>query len=326
MSRNRFAGAVALSIASLFGLIALCAAQDYPVKPIRVVVPFSPGGYADTTARILSQHLTERMGQQVVVENKPGAGTVLGADAVAKAKPDGYTLLYAGTSTFTTNPVVLPNLPYDPVKSFTPISMVTNSSLILVAHPSLPANNFLELVALLSAKPGHYSYGSFGNGTSSHFAGELLWSALGVKLVHVPYKGVAPMMTDLLSGQILISIDTVPFSAQYLRAGKIKPLALASATRSRFLPDVPTGAELGYAAFNLDAWLALVGPAGLPGEVHAKLREHTKQALATKSLQDAFAAMSVDAVGSTPEEFVALVKRDIERLRRIAREANIRSD
>ena len=313
-------------LAALFWLTAPCLAQDYPAKPVRLVVPFPPGGYADFGARIFAQHLGERLGQPIVVENKPGAAAVIGTDSVAKARPDGYTLLWSGTSAFTTNPVLLPNLPYDPVKSFAHISIVSNAALVLLAHPSLPATNLGELVAFVKAKPEPLAYGSFGNGSSSHFAAEMLWSTLGVRMLHVPYKGAAPLMVDLLAGQILLAVDTVPNATPHLRAGKLKALAVSTEKRSRFLPDVPTVAELGNPGYRVDTWSGLVAPAGTPGPVLARLGEETKRISASKPFQDAYAAQNVDAVFTTPEEFVALIRRDIERFAAIAKTANIRSD
>jgi tripartite-type tricarboxylate transporter receptor subunit TctC len=313
-------------VAALSWLTAPCLAQVYPTKPVRLVVPWPPGGYADFTARIFAQHLTERLGQQMVVENKPGAAAVIGTESVAKARADGYTLLWTGATPVTTNPVILSNLPYDPIKSFAPISIVSNAALALLAHPSLPANNLGELVAFLRAKREPFAYGSFGNGSSSHFAAEMLWSTLGVKMLHVPYKGGAPLMVDLMAGQVLLGVDTVPNATPHLRTGRIKALAVSTEKRSRFLPDVPTVAELGNPGYRVDSWNGLVAPAGTPEPVLARLREETKRITASKAFQDAYAVQNVDAVFTTPEEFVALVQRDIERFAKIAREANIRSD
>ena len=301
-------------------------AQDYPSKPIRIIVTFSPGGFTDVTARLVAQHWTERFGQPVLVENRPGASTVLGTDAVAKSKPDGYTLLYTGSSTFTIVPAVLRDLPYDPLKSFAHIGLIGSTAMMVLAHPSVPAASLKELVALLS-KPGpHSTYGSFGTGTASHFAAELLWSALGVRPLHVPYKGSGPLMAALVAGEVPLSVDTVVVGAPQIRAGKIKAFAVTTATRSSLLSEIPTLAESGYAGFDVGAWVALSAPAGTPDAVLKRLREETVKLREVKSIQERFTALGVDVVGSTSEELVARIRADLQRYARIAREANIKPE
>lgn len=301
-------------------------AQEYPTKPIKFIVTFSPGGFTDVTARIVAQHWTERFGQPVVVENKPGASTVIGTDAVAKAAPDGYTLVYTGSSTFTINAIVLKDLPYDPLKSFAPIGIVGSTPMMVLAHPSVPARNIGELIALMSAKPREYSYGSFGTGTGSHFAGELLWSALGIKLLHVPYKGSGPLMAALVSGEVPLSIDTVVVAAPQIRAGKIKAIAVTTAARSSLLPNVPTLAELGYPGIDVGAWVALAAPAGTPDVVLRKLRYETARLRTVKDIQERFAALGVEVVGSSPEEFTAKVLVETRKYSQVAKETNIRAE
>jgi tripartite-type tricarboxylate transporter receptor subunit TctC len=301
-------------------------AQDYPSKPIRIIVTFSPGGFTDVTARIVAQHWSERFGQPVVVENKPGASTVLGTDAVAKSKPDGYTLLYTGASSFSIVPVVLREVPYDPLKSFAHIGIVGSTPMMVLAHPSVPATSLKELVALLS-KPGPFStYGSFGTGTGSHFAGELLWSALGVRPLHVPYKGSSPLMAALVAGEVPLSIDTVVVGAPQIRAGKIRAFAVTTASRSSLLPEIPTLSESGYPGFDVGAWVALAAPAGTPDAVLKRLRDETVRLRDVKPIRERFAALGVEVVGSTAEEFVARIKADLQRYSRIAREANIQAE
>jgi len=302
-------------------------AQEYPTKPVKLIVTFSPGGFTDVTARIVAQHWTERFGQSVVVENKPGASTVIGTDAVARAAPDGYTLLYTGASTFTVNPIVLKDLPYDPLKSFAPIGIVGTTPMMVLAHPSVPARNVGELIALISAKPREFSYGSFGTGTTSHFAGELLWSALGIKsLLHVPYKGSGPLMAALVSGEVPLSIDTVVVAAPQIRAGKIRALAVTTAARSSLLPNVPTLAELGYPGIDVGAWVAVAAPAGTPDPVLRKLRSETARLRTVTDIQEKFAAIGVEVVGSSPEEFTAKVTDETRRNSQVAKEANIRTE
>ena len=301
-------------------------AQEYPARPIKLIVTFSPGGFTDVTARIVAQHWTERFGQPVVVENRPGGSTVIGTDAVAKAKPDGYTLLYTGASSFTINTIVLRELPYDPLKSFAPIGIVGSTPMMVLAHPSVSARNVAELVAMVSAKPGQYNYGSFGSGTVSHFAAEYLWSVLGGKLLHVPYKGSGPLMAALVAGEVPMSVDTVVVAAPQLRGGKIRAIAVTTATRSTLLPDVPTLAESGYAGFDVGAWVALAAPAGTPDPVLKKLRDETVRLRSIKDVRDKFAALGVEVIGSTPEEFTARVTDETRKFSQIAKEANIRAD
>jgi tripartite-type tricarboxylate transporter receptor subunit TctC len=325
MKRIRFASAASLAVAFIVAA-APALAQDYPSKPVRIIVTFSPGGFTDVTARIVAQHWTERFGQPVVVENRPGASTVLGMDAVAKSKPDGYTLVYSGSSSFTIVPVVLRSVPYDPLKSFAHIGIVGSTGMMVLAHPSVPATNLKELVALLSKSGPSSTYGSFGTGTASHLAGELLWSALGVRPLHVPYKGSGPLMAALVAGEVPLSIDTVVVSAPQIRAGKIRAFAVTTATRSSLLPEIPTLAESGYPGFDVGAWVALAAPAGTPEPVLKRLRDETARLREVKSIQERFAALGVEVVGSTAEEFVAKIKADLQRHTRIAREANIQSD
>ncbi len=301
-------------------------AQEYPNRPIRMIVTFSPGGFTDLTARIVAQHWTERFGQPVLVENRAGGSTVIGTDAVAKAKPDGYTLLFTGASSFTINTIVLRDLPYDPLKSFAPIGIIGTTGMMVLAHPSVPARNVAELVAMLSAKPGQYNYGSFGSGTVSHFAAEYFWSVLGGKLQHVPYKGSGPLMAALVANEVPLSVDTVVVAAPQIRAGKIRAFAVTTATRSTLLPDVPTLAESGYAGIDVGAWVALAAPAGTPDAVLKKLRDETVRLRSVKDVREKFAALGVEVVGSTPEEFMAKVTDETRRFAQIAKDANIRAD
>jgi len=318
-------------LAWVFGcaLLASCLgvwAQGYPAKPVRMVVPFPPGGFADVTARIVAQAFTERLGQSFIIENKPGASTLIGAESVAKSAPDGYTLLYAGSSTFTVNPVLLKKLPYDPLKSFAPIGIVSRTAMLLLAHPSAPANNLKELAALAAAKPGHYAYGSFGNGTISNFGGEQLASALGVKLLHVPYRGSSPLMNALVAGEVPFSVDTLVVAAPQIRAGRIKAIAVTAARRTSLLPDVPTVAESGYPGFDVSAWSALSAPAATPEAVIRRLRDVLNRITATKDVIDRFAAIGVEPVVADPDDFVRVVRQDIRNFTRIAKEANIQAE
>ena len=301
-------------------------AQNFPSKPIRLVAPYPPGGFNDVTGRILAQQLAERFGQSVIVENKPGASTIIGAEAVMKSPPDGYTLFYAGSSTFTANPVLLPKLPYDPVKSFAPIGIVCRTPLLLLANPSFPASNLKDLVALLASKPGQYAYGSFGSGSISNFAGELLNSTLGVRMMHVPYKGSSFLMNALVAGEIPLSVDTLVVAAPQVRAGRIKAIAATTAKRTSLLPDAPTVAESGYSGLDVYAWTALVGPAGTPEPVLKRLRDQVNKSTATKEVIEKFAAIGVEPVVADSDDFIRTVQRDIRNFTQVAKEANIKAD
>jgi tripartite-type tricarboxylate transporter receptor subunit TctC len=301
-------------------------AQPYPSKPVRIIVPFPPGGYTDATARIIAQSLTERLGQPFVVDNRPGASTVIGAEAVARAQPDGYTLLFTGSSTFTVNPVLLHNLPYDPLKSFVMVGIVTRTPMVLLVNPSFPASSVKELVALASASPGKYAYGSFGAGTISHFAGEAFSAATGARLLHVPYKGSAPLMNDLVGGQVPISFDTLVVAAPQIRAGKVRALAVLTKDRTNLFPQLPTVAESGYPGFDLGTWVALSSAAGTPEAVIQKLREEVTVIVSQKDVIARFDALGVEGVKPTAEEFSRNVQADLQRYAKIARDADIKGE
>jgi tripartite-type tricarboxylate transporter receptor subunit TctC len=297
--------------------------QSYPTRPIRLIAPFPAGGFNDVTARILAQRLGERLGQSMIVDNRPGGSTIIGTEIVAKAPADGHTLLYSGGGTFVINPVLLKNLPYDPIKSFAAIAIVCRTPMAILAHPSVPANNVKELIALIASKPGQYSYGSFGTASASHFAGEMFVSAAKVKLLHVPYKGSTPSLADLMGGQIPLSFDTVVVAMPQARANKIKIIAVTTNRRSTLLPDVPTVAESGYPEFNIDAWIGLSATARTPEAVVKRLANETIRVVGTKEVQDRFAAIGVETVGSSAKEFVDLIRQETPRFARIAQEAKI---
>ena len=321
-------GSVLLAMATAVAQSPLPAAsaRAYPSKPVRIIVPFPPGGYTDATARIIAQSLTERLGQPFVVDNRPGASTVIGAEAAARAQPDGYTLLFTGSSTFTVNPVLLHNLPYDPLKSFVTVGIVTRTPMVLLVNPSFPANSVKELVALASASPGKYAYGSFGAGTISHFAGETFSAATGVRMLHVPYKGSAPLMNDLVGGQVPISFDTLVVAAPQMRSGKAKALAVLTKDRTSLFPQLPTVAESGYPGFDLGTWVALSSAAGTPAAVIQKLREEVTAIVSQKDVIARFEALGVEGVKPTAEEFERIVQTDLQRFAKIARDADIKGE
>jgi tripartite-type tricarboxylate transporter receptor subunit TctC len=301
-------------------------AQDYPAKPIRLVLPFPPGGSLDVTGRILAQLLSERVGRPVVVENRPGASSIIGTEIVMRSPPDGYTLLYTGGSTFTTVPVVFKKLPYDPITSFSPIGFVCKTSIALLAHPSVPASNLKQLVALIKAQPAQLAYGSYGNGTQSHFAGEMFNQIMDVKLIHIPYKGSAFSISDLVAGQIPLSFDTVAASGSHVRAGKIRMIAVTTKERSSIFPDVPTIAESGYPDFDITSWIALAAPSGTAQAILNRLRDEFTTILASKDVIDRFRAIGIEPVRPDGDDFLRRVKAEMRQLSEIARAANIKAE
>jgi tripartite-type tricarboxylate transporter receptor subunit TctC len=301
-------------------------AQGYPSKPIHLVIPFPPGGATDVVGRLVGRKLGERLGQPVVIDNRPGAGTVVGASFVAKAPADGYTLLASSGSTFTVNPAINAKLPYDPVKSFEPIGLVSRVPLIVLANPGVPVNDLKQLVAAVKREPDKYVYGSFGNGTTAHFTGELLWNAAGVKLPHVAYKGSAPAITDLLAGQIPFSIDTVNAALPHLKSGKLKAIAVTGANRATQLPDVPTVAESGLVGFVSDSWLAIVAPRGLPPEARARLQKALAETMKDIEVREKLLASGLEVAYEPPAGVAALIEYELPRMRAIAERANIRAD
>lgn len=313
------------------GLVALHAAgalaqEVYPSRAITMVVPYPPGGGGDAQARLIGQKLGERLGQPIVVDNRAGASTAIGASFVAKARPDGYTLLMSSSSTFTLNPAIRNALPYDPIQSFEPIGLVSRVGLVMLTHPAQPLRNLKDVIAAAKADPEKYAYASFSAGTSAHFVGEMAMQAMGIRMVHVPYKGSAPAMTDLIGGQIPISFDTVTAAIPMVRAGKVRPIAITTAKRSPFLPDVPTFSELGYPAVKLDAWGALMAPRGLPPDVHAKLEKALSAVMADPAVKKGLAEQGVEATFLPSAETAALVERELTLMRATALRANIRPE
>lgn len=301
-------------------------AQSFPDKPVRLVVPFTPGGSTDVLGRLVARKLGEVLGQSVVVENKPGAGTIVGADFVAKSAPDGYTLLLSGNSTFSVNAVTYSRLPYDPIKSFDAIGYVGSTALILLANPAVKANTLPQLVEEVKAKPGGMSYGSFGAGTTSQFAGEMIKAATGMDLLHVPYKGSSPAMSDLIGNQVPLTVDTVVAAVPQVKAGKVKALAVTSAARSQLLPQVPTVAESGYPSVVFSTTFVIVAPKGVPAAVRQTLEAAVATAMKDAKLQQGMIANGFEPEYAPASEYRPRVTADIERLRKIAQAANIRAD
>ncbi len=327
IDRRRSVTLLAAALAGLgLGTPWLALAEGYPTKPIQLIVPFPPGGAVDIVGRTISKKLGDRLGQPIVIENKAGAGTVVGAAFVANAPADGYTLLISSGSTFTVNPALNAKLPYDPVKSYEPIGMVARVPLILLANREVPVGNLKQLIGAVQRAPDKFSYGSFGNGTTGHFAAELTWSAAGIKVMHVPYRGSAPAMSDLMGGQIPFTIDTAAAALPQLKAGKIKAIAVTGATRATQLPDVPTVAESGFPGFSADSWLAVVAPRGLPAEAKAKLHKALADTLADAEVRSKLIAAGLEPSYATGDAVLTQIEDELPRMRAIAQRAQIRAD
>jgi tripartite-type tricarboxylate transporter receptor subunit TctC len=297
---------------AVLGLFAsLAAAQSYPVKPLRMIVPYPPGGGTDTFARTLGAKLTETLGQQIVMENRPGAGGVIGADAAAKAAPDGYTLLIGQTSNLAINPNLMKKLPYDPIKDFAPVSLIAGSPSVLVVHPSLPVRTVKDLVALAKAKPGAINYATAGVGTPGHLSAAYFTHVTKIKVVHVPYKGAGPALMDVLAGHVAFYF-TSPVAAQPLvKAGRLRQLAVTSGKRFPPLPDVPTIAEAGFPQIDLVSWWGLLTPAGVPREIIARLNAETVKAMNSPEIKERLERQGALVTTNTPEQFSAFIKSEI---------------
>ncbi|KQT10333.1 Bug family tripartite tricarboxylate transporter substrate binding protein [Ramlibacter sp. Leaf400] len=302
------------------------AQQGWPNKPIRYIVPFAPGGTTDILARIASERLTPVLGQPVVVENKAGQGGSIGAAELAKAAPDGYTIGGGTISSHAINASLYSRLSYDPVTSFAPITLYATQPNVLLVHPSVPAQSLADFIKLLKANPEKYSFGSAGSGTSQHISGELFKSMAGVKMQHVPYKGSGPMMTDLLGGNLLAAVDNIATAIPHMKAGKLRPLAVTTVTRSQAAPDVPTFAEQGLQGYELSSWQAVFAPAGTPQAIVDRLHAEISRFLKTPEIQKRFADLGLDPSGMPPQELAALIKADVPRLGKVVRDSGARAD
>ena len=305
-------------------LLATAALAQYPAKPIRLIVPFAAGGGNDNIARLVGKQLSESLGQQLVIDNRPGAGGVLGAELAAKAAPDGYTLFLGGVGSHAVNPNLNANLPYDPIRDFAPVALLASAPLILVVHPSVPAASFKAFVALARSKPGQLNYASNGNGTSSHLAAVMFDSMAGVDMVHVPYKGLSPALTDLLSGRVQLMFSSVVAILPHIRAEKLRGLAVTGAKRMPSMPDLPTIAESGLPGYEASSWYGVLAPAGTPREIVVKLNAEFVKALAQPEVRTSLVAEGAEPIGGTPEQFAAYIISEKERMGKLIREAKIR--
>jgi len=308
----------------LFFAAGVTQAQSYPSKTVRLIVPFAAGGSTDIIGRVLAQKLTEAWGQQVIVDNRPGGSTVIGTDIVAKAAPDGHTLLVT-PAPFTIVPSLLKKLPYDPAKDFEPITLINTTPLVVVVHPGVPAKNIKELIALAKAKPGLMNFGSSGSGGSNHLAGELFNAMANVKIVHVPYKGNAPALSDLLGGHVDLVFNGLTSALPFIKSGKLRALGMTSLKRSAALPEMPTLDEQGLKGFQAVAWNGLTGPARMPKEAVAKAAAEVTRIMKLPELAEQLKREGSDPVGSSTAEYAAFLKDEIEKWKKVIARAGITS-
>ncbi|WP_420961327.1 Bug family tripartite tricarboxylate transporter substrate binding protein [Brucella sp. IR073] len=318
--------ALGASVLASLALGAPAGAQQFPSRPVTLVVPFSAGGSTDVVARIVAEKMAEGLGQQVVVENVGGAGGSLGADRVARAEPDGYTILMGTVATHALNPLIFKTKPYDAEKDFAPVSLLVLVPNVLVVNPKLPAKDVKELLALLKADPEGYAYASSGNGTPLHLSGELFKSMAGVNMQHVPYKGAGPALNDVIGNQVPIMFDNLPSSSGHIKAGTLRALAITTKERAASFPDVPTVAESGIPNYETYTWNALFAPAGTPPEVVAKLNEAANKALKDPAVVARMKDFSATIVGSTPEELGKHVTAELAKWKPVVENAKIQMD
>jgi tripartite-type tricarboxylate transporter receptor subunit TctC len=301
------------------------AQAGYPSKPVRMVVPSSAGGGTDIVARIIAPELSKRLGQQVVIDNRPGAGTMIGIEVAAKSPPDGYTLLM-GLSTLAINSALYKKVPYDPQRDFAPITQAVSSASIIVVHPSIPVKTLKELIAFARARPDQLNYASAGTGTYPHMTMELFLSMAKLKMVHIPYKGTAPAMIDMVAGQVATMAATILTGMPQIRAGRLRPLAITSAARSPIVPDIPTVAEAGLPGYESVQWYGMLAPARTPKDIITRLHGDTTRILQQPEIKARFAGDGADPVGSTPEEFSRYIQSELTKWAKVAREAGIQPE
>jgi tripartite-type tricarboxylate transporter receptor subunit TctC len=319
MVRGVYAVLLATSLASV---TSLATAQNYPTRPIRMVVPFAPGGGSDISGRVLADGLSEALGQSIVVDNRPGAGSILGCDIVAKANPDGYTTLL-GNISMAFNTAIYKKLPYDAIRDFIPITLVTDQPNILVAHPALPAKSFQEFLTLATAQPGKLTYGSAGPGSGTHLAMEMLLMSRKVDLVHVPYKGTGPALTALLGNQISVFFSTYASALPHVKSARLRAYAVTSVKRTRTLPEVPTVAESGFPGYEYSTWYGLLAPAGTPRPIIEKLNKAATSVLKSDKTRERYIAQGMDPVPSTPAHYAGYLKSEIDKWTKVVRTAKL---
>ena len=301
-------------------------AQNFPVKPVRVLTPFTAGSAIDTLARVLGQKMGDGWGQQVVIDNRIGANGIIGTEAAAKAPPDGYTIHLGNISTLAVNPHLYLKLPYDALRDFVPITLAATIPVVLVVHPSLPVKSVKELIALAKARPGQLNYASGGTGSAQHLPMEMLRVESGINIVHVPYKGLGPAFSDVLGGQVPMMFTGVSNVVPHMKTGRLRVLAIGSPKRSLTLPDVPTVAEAGVAGFDFDSWTGYLAPAGTPKEIIVKLHADITRTLGLPEVKDKLTTLGFDLAGGTPDAFATLIKNDIARFGKLIKAAGIQAE
>ena len=308
----------ALSIAAI--------AQDFPSKPVRLIVPFATGGVTDTSARLIADKLSRAIGQQVIVENRPGGSGNPGTQYVAQSVPDGYTLLLAFDGTMVINPFVFPKIPFDTVKDFQPVTKLGDAALVLVAHPAVPAKNFSELLAYSKANPGKLSFGHSGTGGTTHVAGELLKQRSGLDMLHIPYKSGGQAVVDAIGGQVPLAYSAVAGAHAHVKSGKLKAIGVSSLKRISSLPDAPTFDEQGVAGFEAVSWVGIMAPAKTPRAIVDRLQRDLAAILKDQDTRDRFATLGIEPVGNTPEQFAEQIKADLARWGKVVEQAKIRAE
>jgi tripartite-type tricarboxylate transporter receptor subunit TctC len=320
MKRNRNCWTALLVMATLAALHGAAFAQSFPSKPVRIVVPYPGGGGVDVLARVIAERLSQQWGQPVLTDTRPGANTIIGTEIVAKAAPDGHTLLLTTDATFTINPHLYAKLPYDPFKDFQPVTLLVFFGQMMVANPSLPANSIAELVALAKARPGTISYASYGSGSQAHLATEMLKSKAAIDLLHVPYKGLQPAVTATIAGEVPLTFVGVASGLPQIRAGKLKPLAISGPNRSSLIPNMPTFAETGFPDVDANVWFGLLAPAGTPREIVERIHRDVVKAMGDSQFRDTqVASKGYDYAGLGPDEFAAHIRKEFASRREVVK-------
>ena len=309
---------------SLLNLALPAAAQTYPNRPVRIVAPFPAGGGLDLVSRALGQRLSTALGQSIIIDNRSGADGMIGTEQVAKAAPDGYTLLISSTGPMVINPALNIKMPYDTLRNFAPITLVVVQPLCLVVHPSLPVKSVKELIALAKAKPGQLNYGSGGIGNGAHLAGEIFRTITSIDIVHVPYKGAAPAVVDLLAGQVQMMLNSIPVLLPFIKSAKLRALAVGADKRMAILPEVPTMRESGIAKFDANSWYGFFAPAGTPKEIVSRLNYESAKILRSQEMRDFMSPQGAEAIGDSPEEFSAHIRSELAKWAQAVKTAGVR--
>lgn len=322
-SRSRVLPLAAVAATLVAGTVQ---AQSYPTKPVRVIVPFSAGSAIDVNARLIGAKLADAWGQQVLIDNRAGANSIIGVEAAAKSAPDGYTLVMANDAALAANPALQPKLPYDPLKDFAPIVQIGTNSVLLIVNPSVPVRSVQELVAFARERRGELDYGSGGNGSAQHIAMEMFMASTGARMTHVPYKGVIPAMQDVIAGQIPVMFAGTPGALPHVKSGKLRALGIGSGKRSAAAPEIPTVEEGGVPGFNYAAWVGYLGPTGTPAAIVSKVNADIIRAMNAPDVREKLEAVGFDIQTGTPMEFGQLIARDIERFGKLVRDAGIKAN